>query len=180
MREAGTQGSASSPLRTKCRMFKFFNELAWETLFLPRRTLRGVSLELCLTKLRFAAAMAEAARTREQAAAGTTATLVAAPGPAAAAAAGAAAAPGSCPPSLASPPAFPSPPSSCPAAAPPLSCQLVCMSATMAGLDAMCSWLGARLFMTNFRCVCVSAESQSADACNVYWQVVVCLPVARF
>lgn len=29
--------------------------------------------------------------------------------------------------------------------------QIVCMSATMSGLEAMCAWLGARLFMTNFR-----------------------------
>ncbi len=130
-------------------------------------TLRGVSLELCLTKLRFAAAMAEAAHTREQAAAGTTA-AGAALGPAAAAAA-TALAPGSRLPALASPPAFPSPPSSsCPAAAPPFSCQLVCMSATMAGLDAMCSWLGARLFMTNFRCADV------CPACTLYF-VTVCV-----
>ncbi|GIL55845.1 hypothetical protein Vafri_11347, partial [Volvox africanus] len=33
----------------------------------------------------------------------------------------------------------------------PFSCQLICMSATMSGLDDMCGWLGARLFMTNFR-----------------------------
>ena len=29
--------------------------------------------------------------------------------------------------------------------------QIVCMSATMGGLDTMCKWLNARLFMTNFR-----------------------------
>eukprot|EP00798_Chlamydomonas_sp_ICE-L_P022959 gene22959-30144_t len=29
--------------------------------------------------------------------------------------------------------------------------QIICMSATMRGLDSMCSWLDARLFMTNFR-----------------------------
>ncbi len=34
--------------------------------------------------------------------------------------------------------------------------QIVCMSATMGGLDAMCSWLSARLFMTNFRPVVLS------------------------
>jgi hypothetical protein len=31
--------------------------------------------------------------------------------------------------------------------------QVVCMSATMSGLDALGRWLNALLFMTNFRCV---------------------------
>jgi len=30
--------------------------------------------------------------------------------------------------------------------------QIVCMSATMAGLEPMADWLNARLFLTNFRC----------------------------
>ena len=30
-------------------------------------------------------------------------------------------------------------------------CQVIAMSATMAGLDGMSEWLNARLFMTNFR-----------------------------
>ena len=38
-----------------------------------------------------------------------------------------------------------------PAAAAGAGPQIVCMSATMGGLDTMCKWLNARLFMTNFR-----------------------------
>ena len=38
-----------------------------------------------------------------------------------------------------------------PAAASGAGPQIVCMSATMGGLDTMCKWLNARLFMTNFR-----------------------------
>ncbi|PNH10835.1 Helicase POLQ-like [Tetrabaena socialis] len=91
---------------------------------------RGICLELCLTKLRFAAA-----------AGAVSAAKPASAGPAASAPATSAAAASSAPAPAAS------------AAAPrlPLSCQLVCMSATMSGLDDMCGWLGARLFMTNFR-----------------------------
>lgn len=29
--------------------------------------------------------------------------------------------------------------------------QVICMSATMSGLDNLCTWLAARLFLTNFR-----------------------------
>lgn len=29
--------------------------------------------------------------------------------------------------------------------------QIICMSATMSRLEAMCSWLDARLFLTNYR-----------------------------
>ncbi|KAG2489169.1 hypothetical protein HYH03_012395 [Edaphochlamys debaryana] len=90
---------------------------------------RGISLELCLTKLRFAAAAAAAARAG-----------AAAPGPHGATSSRRS------PAELAlSSPSAPSAPSA------PFACQLVAMSATMAGLDDMCGWLGARLFMTNFR-----------------------------
>lgn len=30
-------------------------------------------------------------------------------------------------------------------------CQIIAMSATMSGLDTLRSWLGARLFVTNYR-----------------------------
>ena len=33
----------------------------------------------------------------------------------------------------------------------PTSAQIIGMSATMGGLDALAAWLGARLFMTNWR-----------------------------
>ncbi|KXZ49542.1 hypothetical protein GPECTOR_20g396 [Gonium pectorale] len=86
---------------------------------------RGICLELCLTKLRYGAAAAAAARSSQ------------APG------------------KSTSPPAL-GPLASRSDAVKQLvpadfSCQLVCMSATMSGLDDMCGWLGARLFMTNFR-----------------------------
>ncbi|GLI65409.1 hypothetical protein VaNZ11_008967 [Volvox africanus] len=79
---------------------------------------RGICLELCLTKLRFAAAAAAAVHTTAPAPShsATVATAI----------------------STHANPA-------------PFSCQLICMSATMSGLDDMCGWLGARLFMTNFR-----------------------------
>ncbi|GFR45397.1 hypothetical protein Agub_g6680, partial [Astrephomene gubernaculifera] len=102
---------------------------------------RGSSLELCLTKLRFAAAAAAAAKSAAVAAtAAGNSESAAAAAQAGSSKSGAVAASAKSP-SLAT----------AAAAAAEFSCQLVCMSATMSGLDDMCGWLGARLFMTNFR-----------------------------
>lgn len=117
---------------------------------------RGLPLELALTKIVHAARLADAA-------AGEAGGVPAATGVRAGATAGAAssqnqavaAAPlgRSCSPGVAAQPPRRS------AAQLGLVPQLVCMSATMRGLDAMCAWLDARLFMTNFRPVALTEHA---------------------